>query len=64
MNYLSFESSCDETSVAIVKDGTEILSLQTRSQIKHHQKHGGVVPELASRMHTEAIHYLIDKCFE
>lgn len=53
---LAFETSCDDTSVAIVKDGRTCLSSLVSSQIKAHQPFGGVVPELASRMHTEKIH--------
>lgn len=60
MIILGIESSCDETSVALVKNGTEILSLCTRTQIKDHRAYGGVVPELASRKHLELIHPLID----
>ena len=52
---LAIESSCDETSVAVVKDGHEILSNIVASQIKSHQRFGGVVPEVASRHHVEQI---------
>lgn len=52
---LGIESSCDETSVAIVKNGREVLSNVIESQIKIHEKFGGVVPEIASRNHIEAI---------
>ncbi|HEY9899828.1 MAG TPA: tRNA (adenosine(37)-N6)-threonylcarbamoyltransferase complex transferase subunit TsaD [Pantanalinema sp.] len=52
---LAIETSCDETSVAVVKDGTEILSNVIASQIDLHQRYGGVVPEVASRAHMEAI---------
>lgn len=52
---LGIESSCDETSVAVVKNGREILSNVINSQIKIHEKFGGVVPEIASRNHVEAI---------
>lgn len=52
---LGIESSCDETSVAIVKNGREILSNVINSQIKIHENYGGVVPEIASRCHTEVI---------
>ncbi|MBR3163062.1 MAG: tRNA (adenosine(37)-N6)-threonylcarbamoyltransferase complex transferase subunit TsaD [Clostridia bacterium] len=52
---LGIESSCDETSVAIVKNGREVLSNIIDSQIKIHEKYGGVVPEIASRNHIEAI---------
>lgn len=52
---LGIESSCDETSVAVVKNGREVLSNIINSQIKIHEKFGGVVPEIASRNHIEAI---------
>ena len=52
MLVLGVESSCDETSVAIVKDGKEVLSCVINSQIKIHEKFGGVVPEIASRNHV------------
>lgn len=48
MNVLGIESSCDETSVAVVKDGREVYSNIISSQISTHQKFGGVVPEVAS----------------
>ncbi|PMD68337.1 tRNA (adenosine(37)-N6)-threonylcarbamoyltransferase complex transferase subunit TsaD [Companilactobacillus nuruki] len=52
---LSFESSCDETSVAVIKNGKEILSNIIATQIKSHQRFGGVVPEVASRHHVEEV---------
>lgn len=52
---LGIESSCDETSVAVVKNGREVLCNVINSQIKIHEKYGGVVPEIASRNHIEAI---------
>ena len=52
---LGIESSCDETSVSIVKNGREVLSNVINSQIKIHEQYGGVVPEIASRNHVEAI---------
>ena len=55
MYILAFESSCDETAVAVVKDGRQILSNKISSQIEIHALYGGVVPEIASRAHTEAI---------
>lgn len=60
---LGIESSCDETSVAIVKDGREVLSNIIASQIDVHKKYGGVVPEIASRKHVEAISQVIDEAF-
>ncbi len=55
MIVLGIESSCDETAASIVKNGTHMLSSVIASQIDIHHKYGGVVPELASRMHIEAI---------
>ena len=52
---LAIESSCDETSAAVVVNGREVLSNVIASQIDTHKKYGGVVPEVASRMHIEAI---------
>ena len=52
---LGIESSCDETSVSVVKNGREVLSNVINSQIKIHELYGGVVPEIASRNHVEAI---------
>ncbi len=57
---LAIETSCDDTSVAVVKDGQHILSNIVSSQIKSHQKFGGVVPELASRLHAEKINKCLD----
>jgi len=56
---LAIESSCDETSVAIVRNGREVLSNIISSQIDIHKKFGGVVPEIASRKHTENINLVI-----
>lgn len=56
---MGIESSCDETSVAIVKNGREILSNVINSQIKIHELYGGVVPEIASRCHTEVINEIL-----
>ncbi|MGX7245729.1 tRNA (adenosine(37)-N6)-threonylcarbamoyltransferase complex transferase subunit TsaD [Enterococcus quebecensis] len=57
---LAIESSCDETSVAVVEDGDKILSNIVASQVKSHQRFGGVVPEVASRHHVEEITLCID----
>lgn len=57
---LAVESSCDETAVAVVKDGRNILSSVVNSQVKFHEKFGGVVPEIASRKHTEVIAFLTE----
>lgn len=56
---LSIESSCDETSAAVVKNGREVLSNIIASQIDTHKKYGGVVPEVASRMHIEAVDMVV-----
>ena len=61
MIVLGIESSCDETAAAIVRDGQIILSSVIASQIETHHKYGGVVPELASRMHIEAITPVVDE---
>lgn len=61
---LGIESSCDETSVAIVKNGREVLSNVIDTQIKIHEKFGGVVPEIASRNHIEAISRVAKKALE
>ena len=52
---LAIESSCDETACAIIKNGNEILSSVVSSQINIHKLYGGVVPEVASRIHVENI---------
>lgn len=64
MNILSVESSCDETAVAIVRDGREILTDCIASQVEIHKLYGGVVPEIASRKHIEAIYGLADQALE
>ena len=61
---LAIESSCDETSVAVIQDGREILSNIVASQIKSHMRFGGVVPEVASRHHVEQITQVIDMALE
>ncbi len=61
---LAIESSCDETSVAVVKNGREVLSNIISSQIATHKIYGGVVPEIASRKHIEAIDWVIDAALE
>ena len=55
MLVLGIESSCDETAAAVVRDGREMVSSVIASQIKTHQRFGGVVPELASREHLDKI---------
>ena len=61
MNILAFESSCDETAVAVVQDGRRVLSDAILSQADMHALYGGVVPEIASRKHVEAIAALTDQ---
>lgn len=61
---LAIESSCDETSIAIVKNGREVLSNVISSQIDTHRVFGGVVPEIASRKHIEVIDLVIDEALE
>lgn len=61
---LAIESSCDETACAVVKNGTEILSNVVSSQINIHKKFGGVVPEVASRIHVENISLVIEEAIE
>ncbi len=61
---LGIESSCDETSVAVVKNGREILSNIIDTQIPIHEKYGGVVPEIASRNHIEAISRVTKRALE
>ena len=64
MLIFAIESSCDETACAIVKDGREVLSNVVFSQIKTHQKFGGVVPEVAAREHLDSIGVVIKETFE
>lgn len=61
---LAIESSCDETSAAVVKDGREVLSNIIASQIDTHTKYGGVVPEVASRMHIEVVDAVVKSALE
>ena len=61
---LGIESSCDETSVAVVKNGREVLSNVIATQIDIHKKYGGVVPEIASRNHVENITYVVKEAIE
>jgi N6-L-threonylcarbamoyladenine synthase len=61
MNILAVESSCDETAVAVVQDGRKALSDAISSQVELHRIYGGVVPEIASRKHIEAIYSLADR---
>src|SRR5690554_2509010 len=61
---LAIESSCDETSCAIIKNGKEVLSNIVSTQINIHQKFGGVVPEVASRHHVENITIILDEAIK
>ena len=61
---LGIETSCDETAVAIVKNGTEILSDVVASQIESHKRFGGVVPEIASRHHVEQMTMVLEEAVE
>ena len=61
VNILAIESSCDETSMAIVKNGREVVSFTVLTQMDTHAEFGGVVPEIASRMHTENITMVLDE---
>lgn len=64
-NYImAIETSCDETACAIVKNGREVLSNIVASQIKTHEKYGGVIPEIAAREHLDAINLVINEAFE
>ena len=64
MLVLAIESSCDETAAAVVSDGREVLSSIVASQVAVHAEYGGVVPEIASRRHLEAISVVIDEALD
>ncbi len=64
MNILAVESSCDETAVSVVQDGRTVLADCIASQVDLHRIYGGVVPEIASRMHIEAIYGLAEQAIE
>lgn len=64
MKILGIESSCDETAAAVVEDGRHILSNVVSTQIEKHKIFGGVVPEIASRLHTESISYVVSEALE
>ena len=64
MKILSFESSCDETAVAVVENGRTVLTDQIFSQADLHAVYGGVVPEIASRSHVEVISRLAQRAIE
>ena len=64
MNILAVESSCDETAASVVRDGRQVLTDCIASQVALHRIYGGVVPEIASRKHIEAIYGLADQALE
>lgn len=61
---LAIESSCDETSVSIIKNGNEDIATSINTQIDIHKKYGGVVPEIASREHLKNIIFVLDSCLK
>ena len=64
MLILGIESTCDETGVALVEDGRIIRTNRVLSQVKLHERFGGIVPEIASRAHVESITMVIEAAFE
>ena len=64
MKILAIESSCDETAAAIIEDRTKVLSNVINTQIDLHKQYGGVVPEIASRLHIENISAVVEKAIE
>ena len=64
MKILAFESSCDETAVAVVEDGRKVITDQIFSQADLHAVYGGVVPEIASRSHVEVISRLAQRAID
>lgn len=64
MLIFGIETSCDETACAIVEDGRHVIAETVASQIKTHQKFGGVVPEVAAREHLENMNFIIDETFK
>lgn len=61
---LGIETSCDETSASIVRNGREVLSNVINTQIPIHEKYGGVVPEIASRKHIESISLVVEEALK
>jgi len=61
---LAIESSCDETAAAVIENGRKVLSNIIASQIPVHREYGGVVPEIASRRHLEAIYPVVEQALE
>ena len=64
MKILAIESSCDETAAAVVEDGRRVISSVVASQVEEHKLYGGVVPEIASRRHAEAIVPVVSQALE
>ena len=64
MLILGIESSCDETAASVVRDGRQVLSNVIASQVEEHRKYGGVVPEIASRRHAEAISGVVSRALD
>ena len=64
MKLLAIESSCDETAAAVVENGRRVLSSVINSQVEEHRQYGGVVPEIASRRHTENIIAVTQKALD
>jgi len=64
INILGIETSCDETAAAVVADGRAVKSSVVASQVKLHEKYGGVVPEIASRAHIENIYPVVDEAIQ
>ena len=64
MKILSIESSCDETAAAVVENGRTVLSNIVASQVEEHKLYGGVVPEIASRRHCEAVSQVVNEALE
>ena len=64
MKILAIESSCDETAAAVVENGRRVLSSVVATQVEEHKLYGGVVPEIASRKHIEAIYGLAEQALE
>jgi N6-L-threonylcarbamoyladenine synthase len=64
MKILAFESSCDDTAVALVEDGRRVLAHAVASQLKEHEPYGGVIPELAARAHVGAVNRLVEEVLQ
>ena len=64
MKILSIESSCDETAAAVIENGRKIISSVVATQVEEHKLYGGVVPEIASRRHCEAINGVVRETLE